>query len=47
MSGTLLSSTGKISRQELTLIPTPPGTSTHKPIPHGEIVQALVETLVS
>src|SRR6266705_487956 len=45
MNGTLLSSTGKISRQELALISTPPGTSTHKPIPHHEIVQALVETL--
>src|SRR5439155_8251751 len=45
MTGTLLSSTGKITRQELQLIPTPPGTSTHQPIPHYEIVQALVETL--
>src|SRR5260370_3780697 len=45
MNGTLLSSTGKLNRQELQLIPTPPGTSTHRPIPHHEIVQALVETL--
>src|SRR3989442_10592633 len=45
MSGTLLSSTGKITRQELQLIATPSGTSTHRPIPHYAIVQALVETL--
>src|SRR3989442_471646 len=41
----LLSSTGKITRQELALIMTPPATSSHKPIPHHEIVQAVVETL--
>src|SRR5438876_10320260 len=45
MNGTLLSSTGKINRQELELIATPAATSTHRPIPHHEIVQALVETL--
>src|SRR5437870_2825458 len=45
MSGTLLSSTGRITRQELALIPTPAPTASHKPIPHHEIVQALVETL--
>src|SRR3989441_8486415 len=45
MSGTLLSSTGRITRQELALIPTPAATASHKPIPHHEIVQALVETL--
>ena len=45
MNGTLLSSTGKINRQELALIPTPAPTASHKPIPHHEIVQALVETL--
>lgn len=45
MNGTLLSSTGKITREELGLIPTPAGTSTHRPIPHHEIVAALVETL--
>ena len=47
MTGTLLSSTGKISRPELQLIPTPAATASHKPIPHDEIVQALVETLGS
>src|SRR3989449_6865782 len=45
MNGTLLSSTGKINRQELQLIATPAATATHRPIPHHEIVQALVETL--
>src|SRR5207244_2843887 len=35
----------RITRQELVLIPTPAPTATHKPIPHHEIVQALVETL--
>src|SRR5437899_12332693 len=34
-----------IGREELTLVPTPPATNTHRPIPHHEIVQALVETL--
>jgi uncharacterized protein Usg len=45
MNATLLSSTGKITRAELQLIPAPPPTSTHRPIPHCEIVQALIETL--
>ena len=26
-------------------IPVPPATSTHKPVPHDEMVQALIETL--
>lgn len=34
-----------IGRQDLRGIPTPAGTETHKPIPHAEIVEALVETL--
>jgi hypothetical protein len=42
---TLLSSTGKLTRAELQLVPTPAGTSTHRPIPHHEIVEALIETL--
>ena len=41
----LLSSTGKITRQELALVPTPSGTATHKPVPHREVVEALIETL--
>lgn len=34
-----------IGREELALIPTPPSTGTHHPVPHHEIVEALVETL--
>jgi hypothetical protein len=34
-----------IGREELALVPTPPATATHQPVPHHEIVQALVETL--
>src|SRR5438034_2919406 len=34
-----------IGREELTLVPTPAATNTHRPIPHHEIVQALIETL--
>lgn len=37
--------TTKISREELKLLPIPEATRTHRPIPHHEIVQALVETL--
>jgi hypothetical protein len=35
----------KITREELKVIPTPPGSPTHQPVPHYEIVEALVETL--
>ena len=42
---TLLSEGGKITREELALVPTPPGTATHRPVPHIEVVNALVETL--
>jgi hypothetical protein len=31
--------------EELVLVPTPLATETHRPIPHHEIVQALIETL--
>jgi len=41
----LLSQTGKLTRQELALVPTPVGTATHKVIPHHEGVNALVDTL--
>src|SRR6266536_4655789 len=34
-----------ICREELTLVPTPAATETHRPVPHHEIVQALIETL--
>jgi len=35
----------KITREELKVIPTPEGSATHQPVPHFEIVGALVETL--
>jgi len=35
----------KLTRQELALVPTPAGTATHRPIPHIELVNALVESL--
>jgi hypothetical protein len=34
-----------IGREELALVPTPAPTETHRPVPHHEIVQSLVETL--
>ncbi len=45
MTATLLSQTGKITRQELQNIPVPHATSTHQPLSHYEIVEALLETL--
>ena len=36
---------GKISREQLARVPTPPATATHQPIPHHEIIEALVESL--
>ena len=44
-TSTLISCTGKITRAELAQIPTPPSTSTHVPIPHAAVVEALVDTL--
>lgn len=41
----LIASDRKITREELAMMPTPAGTATHKPIPHVEVVDALVETL--
>ena len=35
----------KVGRTELQQIPVPEATSTHKPVPHHVIVEALVETL--
>lgn len=35
----------KITREELKLIPTPQASLTHQPIPHNQIVEALVEGL--
>src|ERR1017187_8324753 len=34
-----------LTREQLTLVPTPDPTATHRPIPHHEIVDALIETL--
>jgi hypothetical protein len=45
-TSTLIGYRGRtIPREELALVPTPPATDTHRPVPHHEIVQALVETL--
>ena len=45
-TSTLISNGGKITREELAQVPTPPGTTTHRPVPHHEIVEALVEPSV-
>ena len=42
---TLIASTEKLTRQQLALVQTPLATATHRPVPHAEIVEALVETL--
>jgi hypothetical protein len=42
---TLLSYGGKLTRDQLALVETPPGTATHRPVPHSEVIDALVETL--
>ncbi len=42
---TLIASTEKLTRQQLALVPTPAATATHRPIPHAQVVEALVETL--
>lgn len=44
-TSTLLSYGGKLTREQLALVETPPGTATHRPIPHAEVVEALIETL--
>jgi hypothetical protein len=42
---TLIASTEKLTRQQLLAVPTPLGTATHRPVPHAEIIEALIETL--
>lgn len=45
-TGTLVAGPlSKIERTELAQIPVPQATATHRPVPHHEIVEALVETL--
>jgi len=45
-TSTLIGYEGRtIPREALVLVPTPPATETHRPIPHHEVIQALVETL--
>jgi len=41
----LLSYGEKLSREQLAFVPTPPGTAAYVPIPHREVVSALIETL--
>ena len=41
----VLSGNRKIGRQDLLELPVPSPTKTHVPIPHAEVVEALVETL--
>lgn len=42
---TLISFEGKLDRAQLALVPTPAGSATHRPIPHAEVIGALIETL--
>jgi hypothetical protein len=42
---TLSSYGGKLTREQLSRVPTPAGTATHKPIPHIEVVDKLIEAL--
>lgn len=44
-TATLLNQNGLITRDELALVVTPQGTATHRPVPHIEVVNALIETL--
>jgi hypothetical protein len=37
--------TSRMSREELRTIPTPEGSATYQPVPHHEIVEALIESL--
>jgi hypothetical protein len=42
---TLIASGGKLTREQVALVTTPPGTATHKPVPHAQVIEALIETL--
>ena len=41
---TLLSFGGKHTREQLALVETPPATATYHPVPHSEVIAALIET---
>jgi len=46
-TSTLIGYEGRtIPREALALVPTPAPTETHRPIPHHEVIEALIETLV-
>src|SRR5262245_54405282 len=42
---TLITYAGKLTREQIALVPTPLGTATHKPVLHIDVVQAIIETL--
>ncbi len=42
---TLSSYGGRLTREQLSEIPTPEATATHKPVPHIEVVEKLIEAL--
>ena len=44
-NSTLISYNGRITREELAQVPTPPATETHQPIAHHRVVEALVESM--
>ncbi len=45
-TSTLIGYEGRtIPREALALVPTPAPTETHRPIPHHEVIEALIETL--
>jgi hypothetical protein len=37
-ASTLLSYGGKLTREQLALVATPPGTTTHRPIPRADLI---------
>jgi hypothetical protein len=43
-TSTLIACTGKITRAQLTSVPTPPATATRVPVPHLAVVEGLVDT---
>ena len=44
-TSTLLSYGGKLTREQLAMVSTPPATATHRPVPHSEVIGALIETM--